>query len=60
MLSEYQEVKKNLKKQVIYNFKFDMCNIVVIRPFGSENYIFIPYDRATITNLEQLRSKITW
>ena len=39
---------------------FDMVNIIVLRPFGSDDYIFIRYDRSKITTLEQLRSKITW
>jgi len=43
-----------------HNFIFDMKNIIVLRPFGSHNYIFVPYDKALITNLDQLRSKITW
>ena len=39
---------------------FDLCDIIVLKPFGSPNNIFIKYDQNDITNLEKLRSKITW
>ena len=45
---------------MIYNFLFDMVDVVVINPFASDNFIFVPYDRKTVTDLESLRNKITW
>jgi len=45
---------------MIYNFTFDLCDVIVLRPFGSYDYIFLKYNRDLITNLDQLREKITW
>jgi len=45
---------------MIYNFTFDMCDVIVLRPFGANDYIFQKYNRETITNLSHLREKITW
>jgi hypothetical protein len=45
---------------MIYNFTFDMTDVIVLRPFGAHDYIFLKYDRALITNLSHLREKITW
>ena len=39
---------------------FDLCDTIVLRPFGTPNYIFIEYNHDLMTNLDQLRSKITW
>lgn len=59
-LVEYQEPKKNMNKQMIYNFMFDMCNVVVLRPFGSDDYIYVPWNRNTLTTLDQLKQHVTW
>ena len=60
MLHQYQEPKKNQSKKMIYNFTFDMFNIIPIRVFGSKEYVFIKYDKDNIKSLDQLRNKIQW
>jgi len=45
---------------MVSNFMFDLCDTIVLRPFGSTNYIFIKYDQSKIIDLNQLRSKIEW
>ena len=45
---------------MIYNFTFDMTDVIVLRPFGAHDNIFLKYNRALITNLSHLREKITW
>jgi len=42
--SNYQQAKKNPNKRMIYNFRFDMKNVIVLRLFGTKNYVFIRYD----------------
>ena len=39
---------------------FDLCDTIVLRPFGTPNYIFVQYDCNVITKLEELKSKIEW
>ena len=45
---------------MIYNFTFDLCDVIVLRPFGANDYIFLKYNRDLITNLNDLRDQITW
>jgi hypothetical protein len=45
---------------MIYNFTFDLCDVIVLRPFGALDYIFLKYNRDLITNLNHLRENIKW
>jgi hypothetical protein len=60
VLGNYFEPKKNAKKQYIHNFIIDLVNVIVLRPFGSDDYIFVKYNKASLTCLDQLRNHITW
>jgi len=60
MLGEYNPPVKNPNKQAVFNYRLDMNNVIVLRLFGTDKYIYIKYDRANITNLDQLREKIPW
>ena len=44
-LFTYQPPKKKENKQMIYNFMFDLRNIIVLRAFGTDNYIYVKYDK---------------
>ena len=59
-LHQYMPAKKNDKKIKVYNFRFDLKNIIVLRIFGTSRYVYVKYDKNTITNLESLRNKIEW
>ena len=47
--------QKNSKAK-IEQFRFEMKNILVLRPFASKDYIFVPYKK--IEYIEQLKEKI--
>ena len=59
-MGSYFEERKNSKKKYMHNFMFDMVNVIVLRPFGSYDYVFFKYDHSSIDSLTDLRSKITW
>ena len=40
-LSKYQPANKKPNKRMIVNFRFDMRNVIILRLFGTDNYIYI-------------------
>tara|TARA_B110000285_G_C15068514_1_gene586576 strand:- start:1247 stop:1504 length:258 start_codon:yes stop_codon:yes gene_type:complete len=59
-MDSYFEERKNSKKKYMHNFMFDMVDVIVLRPFGSYDYVFLKYDHASIDTLKDLRNKISW
>lgn len=59
---KYQQPNKNPDEKMVYNFRFDMKNVIVLNLFGTKNHVFIKYDpvaiESKIKNLELLRKKI--
>ena len=60
LLVKYQQANKKPNKQIIVNFRFDMKNVIVLRLFGTDKYIYIKYNASKIRNLDQLRERISW
>lgn len=58
-LSSYLEGSKNNKK-MIHNFKFDLFNHIVLRLFGTESYVYVPYNYYQLENLDKLKKNIKW
>jgi hypothetical protein len=59
-LAAYAEARRPGIKTMIWNFTFDMINVIPLRPFGGSDYIFIKYNPNTVTNLKHLRDHVQW
>ena len=43
-LKKYCQPKKNINSKKTENFRFEMKNVIVLRPFGSSTYLFVEYE----------------